>query len=89
MNAAEDYMLLLLHAHIIAAAQVVQDLIPVLDLAKAVVVNYVRLPRMDDNNTENCDDKVYVYAELLTLVTLWHGFPDAIRGGDGETILRY
>ena len=70
------------------AAQVLQDLTStdhVLELAKRVVVNYVWLPRIVDD--EDCDDKVYVYT--TELATLWHGFHAAIREGDGERILRY
>ena len=62
----------------------------VTDLAKMIVVNYVRLPRIDDQDTEKCDDGVYLYAiELLSLGLLRHAFDDAIREGDGERRLLY
>ena len=93
MNAAEDFMLLLLHAHTIAAAKVVMMLTPtdsVMELAKAIVVNYVRFPRINKNEPEECDDRVYMYAtELLSLSIVWHGFHDSIREGNGDRILRY
>ena len=79
--------------HVIAAAKVMQSINPtesVAELAKMIVVNYIRLPRIDDQDNEKCDDGVYLYAiELLSLGLLWHGFHDAIREGDGERILRY
>ena len=94
MNAAEDFLLLLLHTHIIAAAEAMQSLKQmdnVVDLAKAVVVNHVRLPRVNDSDEHvQCVDRVYVYAtELLSLGLLWHEFHDSIREGDGDRILRY
>ena len=93
MNAAEDFLLLLLHTHVVAAARVMQSINPtanVADLAKLIIINYVRLPRSDDEDTEKCEDGVHLYAiELLSLGLLWHGFHDAIREGDGERILRY
>ncbi len=93
MNAAEDFMLLLLHTHVVAGAKMMQSINPtetVADLAKLIVVNYVRLPRIDDHATEKCDDRVHLYAvEVLSLGLLWHGFHDAIREGDGDRILRY
>ena len=86
-------MLLVLHAHVIAAAKVIQSTTPtnaVMELAKAIVTNYVRLPRIEGQEAETCDDKVYVYAtELLSLGVLWHGFHDSVREGDGDRILRY
>ena len=61
-----------------------------MQLAKAVVRNYVCLPRADGKEAETCDDRVHVYAtELLSLGLLWHGFHDSIREGDGERILTY
>ena len=62
----------------------------VMELAKAIVVNYVRFPRINKNEPEECDNRVYVYAtELLSLSIVWHGFHDSIREGDGDRILRY
>ena len=93
MNASEDFLLLVVHAHVVAAAKVMQSMNPtdsVAELAKMIVANYIRLPRIDDEENEKCDDGVYLYAiELLSLGLLWHGFHDAIREGDGERILRY
>lgn len=63
MNAAEDFMLLLLHTHVIAAAKVMQSLHVtenIADLVKLIVVNYVRLPRIDDQKIEKCHNGVHL-----------------------------
>ena len=98
MNAAEDYFLLLLHTHVVAAAKTIMKLNPqssVTELARLIIVNYLRLPQVDDSKRDHslssCDaDGVYLYAtELLTLGLLWHGFHDSSKEGDGERILRH
>ena len=94
MNAAEDFLLLLLHAHGVAAAKVIQSVNPlssVSELSRAVVASFTRLPQVSSTQKpEACEDGIHMYAvELLTLGLLWHGFHDAIREGDGERIIRY
>ncbi len=94
MNAAEDFLKLLLHAHGVAAAKVIMSfnsMDSVTDLANAVIVNFVHLPiGCDDKVSSLSEDGVYLYGmELLSLSLLWHGFHDAIREGDGDRILRY
>ena len=98
MKAAEDFMQLVLYAHIVAAAETVEDLTgadTVAGVAHIIISNYVLLPShsvikktaADENIWE---DKVHLYAcETLTLGLLWWGFYDAIKEGDGERILRY
>lgn len=93
MNAAEDFMLLLLHSHVVAAARVLQLENPTTSLktlANRVISRFVRLPNLSDQATADCTDGVYSYAvEVLSMGLLWHGFHDAIKEGDGERILRY
>lgn len=94
MNSAEDFMLLALHAHIVSAAKVIQDLHPtqsVTELAHLIVTNFMRLPKVDDaEDLSTSKDGVHLYAtELLTLGLIWHGYHDAIKEGDGERMLRY
>ena len=90
MNAAEDFLVLLLHSYVVAAAKHMHSLIPassVVELTKLIIVNFVRLPQ---SNHDECQDTVHVYAsDLLTLALVWHGFHDAIKEGDGDRILRY
>lgn len=93
MNAAEDFMLLLVHTHVIQAARVLQLKNPTssaIKLSESIISEFIHLPRLSSTTRSECDDGVYMYAkELLTLGLLWHSFHDAIREGDGERILRY
>lgn len=90
MNAAEDFMLLILHAHVIAAAKAIKLQYPtatVVELANTIVAKYVGL---QGTEVDHCDDKILMYAtEVLSLGLLWHGFHDSSREGDGERLLRY
>ena len=90
MKASEDFLLLLLHAHVIQAADTIQLFLPqqsVQTTAKYIVNNYVLLTTSQDDSNA---DQVHLYAkELLTLSLLWFGFHDAIKEGDGNRILRY
>lgn len=90
MNAAEGFFLLLLHTHVIAAANTIMKFNPqtsVSDLAKMIIVNYVHLPQADSTekydpaaDAGNADDFTCMPTELLTLSILWHGFHDSIKG---------
>ena len=86
MNAAEDFLLLLLHAHVVAAAEVMQSVHPsdlVAELADSILENFVR--SQQDINENKYEDKVFVYSmEVLSLGLHWHGLHDAVREGDGE-----
>ena len=89
MNSAEDFLLLLLYSHTIAAAKTIQSLNPltsVVELAKEIIIKFVHLPTFNSSERPVTDnDGVYMYAvELFTLALLWHGFHDAIKEGDGE-----
>ncbi len=96
MNAAEDFLLLVLHAHTIAAARLIlqfMDVPTVSELADKILVNYVHLsspPESKAGTPTPPDDGVQFYAiEVPSLSLIWHGFHDAIREGDGEIIMRY
>lgn len=96
MDTAEDFMLLMLHTHVVAAAKAIlnlQSVESVQELAKMIVVNFTRFPAINDSipsTPSTAVDGIYVYAtELLSLGLIWHGFHDAIRDGDGDRILRY
>ena len=84
MNAAEDFMLLLLYAHIVAVVEAIQSVHPTDSVADERFV----CPQKGSDG-DKCEDKVHVYSmEVLSLGLLWHGFHDAIKEGDGERILR-
>ena len=58
--------------------------------AKVVVDKYVSIPNMTDKKAPDSTDTVYLYAtKVITPGLLWCGFHDAIKEGDGESILRY
>lgn len=92
MNASEDFLLLLLHTHVVASAEAILSYIPldsVSDLSKVIVATFVHLTKSDSDDPGS-EDLVHLYAkELLSLCLLWHGYHDSIREGDGERILRY
>ena len=72
MNTSEDFLLLLLHAHVVAAAKMFGSHKSVTDLAKSIV-NLIILPRTDEPHeaVSTYTDKVYLYAiELLSVALL-------------------
>ena len=93
MKASEDFLLVILHAHVVAAANTIcshMDVDSVQKLSHAIVANYTLLPQLAEASSNDYPDKVYLYAmEFLTLALVWHGFHDAIKEGDGNRILRY
>ena len=93
MNSSEDFMLLLLHAHVVEAANTLQQKLhstEVSVLASRIISAYFRMPDSTDEVQKECEDSIYLYGtDLLTIGLIWHGFYDSIREGDGERILRY
>lgn len=88
MKASEDYLLLLLHAHVIVAAKTILSFNPDASeslsyMGKSIVNTYLLLP-----GCTTATDGVNIYArEVLTLALLWHAFHDATREGDGDRII--
>ena len=84
MKAAEDFLLVVLHDHIIAASEEILSKITITsvdELSHSVLDSFVNLKLGDDE--VNTDDGVFVYArELLTLGLFWMGFHDTIREGE-------
>ena len=88
MKGCEDFFLIVLHAHIIAAARKVtqkQQYKNVKDLANEILCQFVnfnpdeKVPRSDNVN---------LYAtQTLTLGLIWHAFNDSIREEDGDRVL--
>lgn len=88
MKASEDFLLLLLHAHVIAAAEKLCEYdigsASVADIAQSIISTHLLLPTA----ASTVQDGVTTYArELLTLGLIWHHFYDAIKEGDGDRIL--
>ena len=95
MKAAEDFLLLLLHAHTVAAAKELlsyqlteAEPLSLSFVAKSIINTHLLLPESSTENEEELIDGVTLYArELLTLSLLWHFFHDATKEGDGDRIL--
>lgn len=91
MKAAEDFLLVVLHAHITAASEAIlkrQRIESVSQLADSVAASFITLEK--GSTVGKSSDGVLVYAcDLLTLGLLWMGFHDAIREGDGERVMMY
>ena len=96
MKAAEDFLLVVFHGHVVAAANAACPIpktprahqLSVSHVADAILDSFVN---MDYSAIEkDSSDGVVSYAcELLFIGLLWHGFHDAIREGDGQRILVY
>ena len=92
MKACEDIMLIILHAHVMAASKSVmsssdQQFEKVEDLAREIVSRHVYF---DPDIKITSVDKKYVYGtQVLTLTLLWYAFNDAVHEGDGDHVLRY
>ena len=81
MKGCEDYLLIALHAHVVAAAKEILSTTQydsVQNLAKEIVVQFIAF--QPDVNM-GITDKVFLYSlQVLNLGLLWHGFNDSIRG---------
>ena len=90
MKGFEDYFLIALHAHVVAAAKEIlltTQFDSVMELAKEIVVRFVCF---DPDVNVRVNDTVHLYAlQVLNLGLLWYGFIDSIREGDGDRILTY
>ena len=86
MKAAEDFLEVVVNAHIVAAANSISEHMvtaSVHDMAAQIVKCFIKL-RIGEANLGICDG-----ADLLTLGMIWMGFHDAIREGDGDGVMTY
>ena len=90
MKGCEDFLLIVLHSHVVAAAKQllsVAEFNRVEDLAKEVLVQFVAF---DPDVKLKTNDLVHLYAlQVLNLGLVWHGFNNSIKEGDGDRILTY
>ena len=90
MKGCEDFLTIILHAHIVAAANKVlseQRIGLVEDLAKEILQKFISF---DPDEKVSRSDKVHLYAsQLMALLLFWHSFNDAVREGDGDRVIRY
>ena len=94
MKPTEDFLLLILHSYVIAAAEKCwKDSDTCKLLSQRVVKRFAKIylsAEQESKESSPIDDMVYNYStDLLTFCLLWHGFHDATREGDGDRILRY
>lgn len=93
MKSTEDFLLVTLHAYIVAAAKFCnkdKDFDICSTLAKEIVAKHIKISLRSDEVVPASTDAHYNYtSEFLTLALLWHAFHDALKEGDGNRILRY
>ena len=88
VKATEDFLEVVLEAHIVAAAN---ELLAsgwdgtLQQLAEKIIDTYVHiLPDV----AGSCSDEVHIYAsEVLSLGLLWYNYVDAVREGDGKCVM--
>jgi len=96
-KASEDFLLVVMHALIIAAAKSMPQADEnCLTCAKSIVERFVNIklpPSTDEPSDDVLDedsDEAYNYAtDLLTFCLIWHGFHDSVKEGDGNRIMKY
>ena len=79
MKGCEDFLLIVLHAHVVAAGNKLMEkkqYDTVQDLARAILCKFTNFDP-DKKNSQN--DRIHLYGtELLTLAIIWHSFDDSI-----------
>ena len=81
MKECEDFLNIVLHAHVVATAKKIlseKSIDNVEDLGKEILQQLVcfKISRAD---------KAHLNAsQLMTLLLFWHAFNDAVREGDGD-----
>ena len=93
MKAAEDFLEIVLHGHIVAAAESLYATSDgsLSDLSQAIVDKFVQivLPSPKSTTTRKTQDRVILYAtDVVALGLLWMNFHDATREGDGDRLIR-
>ena len=88
MKAAEDFLLLVLHAHIMEAVQTIvscSNISSLSALSDSIMVSFLMLDKRN-----KCFDVVFVYTfHVVSLGSLWMRFHDAARGGDRNQVMLY
>ena len=88
MKGCEDFLLIVLHAHVVAAGNKLMEkkqYDTVQDLARATLRKFTNFDP-DKKNSQN--DKIHLYGtELLTVAIIWHSFDDSILEADGDRVL--
>ena len=94
LKAAEDFLLVVLYSHIVAAAKVVlsnkEHPADLESVSKSIVQKFINIKLPSPKpSTSKAVDKVHIYGkEVMTLGLLWLNFYDSIREADGDRIIR-
>lgn len=93
VKATEDFLLVVLHAYVVAAARTCMGngAVPasVLHTSENIVSKWVKISLSDtEQSEEDITDMVFNHStDFLTLSLLWYGYHDSIKEGDGNRIL--
>ena len=95
MKAAEDFFQVVLHGHIVAAAETICNTsdgsnLTLSELSKAIVKKFVQIcVPSPSSQVPKIKDKKYLYVtEVLTLGLMWENFHDATKEADGDRLIR-
>jgi len=94
MKPTEDFLKVVLCAHVVAAAKQCLTTDCSLDdcvvVAHKIVHNFVHIGYSNEPTVSGSNDKGFEYTkDLFTMCLVWHGFHDAVQEGDGDRIVMY
>jgi len=88
MKATEDFLMVVLHAYIVAGATKLMNDEPTF-CCEVIVRKWIKISisSAQPSVPQNCNGGYSL--DLISLGLLWHGFHDVVREGDGDRIMRY
>ena len=89
MKSTEDFLNVVMCAHISAAAKQLKTANDCITVAEQIVSCFVKIIPSDETPLCSKDSKFNYATDLLTMCLLWHGFHDAVKEGDGDRIVLY
>lgn len=95
MKPTEDFLKVVLCAHVVAAAKqcMITDgsLHDCVAVARKIVCTYVHISNSNEAApVPDSTDQGFEYTtDLFTMCLVWHGFHDAVQEGDGDRIVAY
>ena len=94
MKPTEDFLYVVLCAHIITAARQCKTSCDNTDnsaaVAHQIIKQFVCIKHCEESSSPLTNDSGFNYAtDLLTMCLLWHGFHDSVKEGDGDRIILY
>ena len=94
MKPTEDFLKVVLCAHVVAAAKQClkedDSLGDCVVAASKIVEKFVHISYSTEPIISGSNDRGFEYTrDLFTMSLVWHGFHDAVQEGDGDRILLY